>query len=167
MCPTTGKQCNKCGRLDHFASKYCSYKPPVNQIHDDVDTSGDVRGEIGYVTLAEVNALSAQRRATMRVHGTLKAFLLDTGADANFICIHDVFTGLGCLEGTYHIKVDKSVPPVVHPPCKDPHGLQGKLKETLNNLEAKGGVACVEQPTDWVNSLVTFLARPREQISVL
>ena len=66
----------------------------------------------------------------------------------------DVFTGLGCLEGTYHIEVDKSVPPVIHPPRKVPYGLQGKLKETLSNLEAQGVIARVEQPTDWVNSLV-------------
>lgn len=66
----------------------------------------------------------------------------------------DVFTGLGCLDGEYHIEVDKSVPPVIHPPRKVPYSLQGKLKETLDRLEAQGVVARVEKPTDWVNSLV-------------
>ena len=28
----------------------------------------------------------------------------------------DVFTGLGCMEGSYHIKLDDTVEPVIHPP---------------------------------------------------
>ena len=41
----------------------------------------------------------------------------------------DVFDGIGCLEGTYQIKIDHSVTPVVHPPRKIPLTLREKVKE--------------------------------------
>ena len=28
----------------------------------------------------------------------------------------DVFEGIGCLEGSYHIEIDPSAKPVIHPP---------------------------------------------------
>ncbi|KAK3747897.1 hypothetical protein QZH41_001363 [Actinostola sp. cb2023] len=40
----------------------------------------------------------------------------------------DVFKGLGYLEGHYHIKIDSSVLPVVHPPRKVPFAIKDRLK---------------------------------------
>ena len=40
----------------------------------------------------------------------------------------DVFTGLGCFEREYDIKVDEAEPPVVHAPRKVPYALKDKLK---------------------------------------
>ena len=36
----------------------------------------------------------------------------------------DVFKGLGCFDWHYHIKIDESVTPVIHPPCKVPFALK-------------------------------------------
>ena len=36
----------------------------------------------------------------------------------------DVFQGLGCLDGDYHIKIDPAVSPVVHPPRRVPFALK-------------------------------------------
>ena len=46
----------------------------------------------------------------------------DTNQDVNEILqkYEDVFDGIGCLEGTYQIKIDPNVSPVVHPPRKIP-----------------------------------------------
>ena len=46
----------------------------------------------------------------------------DTNQDVNEILqkYEDVFDGIGCLKGTYQIKIDPNVSPVVHPPCKIP-----------------------------------------------
>ena len=43
----------------------------------------------------------------------------------------NVFHGIRCLEGTYSIKIDPSVTPVVHPPFKIPFTQRGKGKENL------------------------------------
>ena len=44
----------------------------------------------------------------------------DTNQDVNEILqkYEDVFDGIRCLEGTYQIKIDPTVSPVVHPPRK-------------------------------------------------
>ncbi|CAC5362482.1 unnamed protein product [Mytilus coruscus] len=65
-----------------------------------------------------------------------------------------VFTGLGCLEKPYHIKIDSSVNPVINPPRKIPAALREKLKGTLKEMEDKEVIRKVDEPTDWVNSLV-------------
>ena len=46
----------------------------------------------------------------------------------------DVFHGIGCLEGTYQIKIDPRVTPVVHPPRKVP--FTQRERELKKNLTA-------------------------------
>ena len=41
----------------------------------------------------------------------------------------DVFEGLGCLQGDYHIDIDNSVPPVQHAPRRTPVALKKRLKQ--------------------------------------
>ena len=66
----------------------------------------------------------------------------------------DVFEGLGCMPQEYRIEIQSDAVPVVHPPCRVPFSLHGKLKETLDRMEKNGVIARVDRPTDWVNSLV-------------
>ena len=64
------------------------------------------------------------------------------------------FEGIGCFEGEFHITLDPTVPPVVHPPRRVPEALREPLKKELDNPEAQDIIAKVTDPTDWVNSLV-------------
>ena len=66
----------------------------------------------------------------------------------------DVFDGIGCFQGTYHISVDTKVPPVVHPPRRIPLALRDRLKEELDSLVNQEILTPVTYPTDWVNSCV-------------
>ena len=50
----------------------------------------------------------------------------------------EVFQGLGCLPGKYHISVDPAVPPVVHPPRRVPHSKRVPLKKELDRMENVG-----------------------------
>ena len=61
---------------------------------------------------------------------------------------------VGCFDYQYHITVDPNVQPVVHPPRRVPLELRERLKTQLEELEAKGIITKVTQPTDWVNSIV-------------
>ena len=65
-----------------------------------------------------------------------------------------VFTGLGRLEKPYHIEVDPTVTPVVNPPRTVPAALRDRMKEELDDMGRRGVVRKVEEPTDWVNSIV-------------
>ena len=65
-----------------------------------------------------------------------------------------VFEGLGCLNKSYHIKVDPDVTPVICPPRNQPVAIRDRLKQELDDMESLGVIKKVEEPTDWVNSLV-------------
>ena len=47
----------------------------------------------------------------------------------------DVFSGLGRMEGEYHIELDDKVEPVIHPSRRVPYSLLEKLKLKVQELE--------------------------------
>ena len=66
----------------------------------------------------------------------------------------DVFKGQGHMKGKLHLEVDESVTPVIMPPRRVPFALKEKLKDELNRLEDLNMIRKVEEPTQWVSSLV-------------
>ena len=74
---------------------------------------------------------------------TAKARILNESAD--------VFDGIGCFEGEYHITLDSTV---MHYPRRVPVALREPLKEELDTLIQKGIIAKVDRPTDRVNSCI-------------
>ena len=55
------------------------------------------------------------------------------------------------FNGEYHIKIDETVSPVFNPPRRIPHS---RVKDELDRMEYLEIVAKVDEPTDWVNSIV-------------
>lgn len=66
----------------------------------------------------------------------------------------DVFKGLGALPFIYKIQLKEDAHPVVHAPRRVSVPLKEKLKEELDKMTALGVIKKVEEPTDWVNSMV-------------
>jgi len=66
----------------------------------------------------------------------------------------ELFKGLGCLPGTYHIELTDGAIPVVHTPRKVPVPQREKVIEELKRMEKLGVIVQQEEPTEWVNSLV-------------
>ena len=66
----------------------------------------------------------------------------------------DVFTGLGCLPGEYHMEIDDTVKPVQHQPRRVAVALKPELQKKIDELERKGVLAKVTTPTDWISSIV-------------
>ena len=66
----------------------------------------------------------------------------------------DVFFGLGKLEPEYHMEIEMDAKAVVHPARKITAMLRKRLKEELDSMEKEGIIVKVEEPTEWVNSLV-------------
>ncbi|KAK3703408.1 hypothetical protein QZH41_003904 [Actinostola sp. cb2023] len=58
------------------------------------------------------------------------------------------------IQGEYHIVLDETVPPVVHPPRRIPEALRKPFKAELDSLCAQEILKKVDKPTDWVNSFV-------------
>lgn len=61
---------------------------------------------------------------------------------------------MACLKQQYHIKLNENVIPVVHPLRRIPIPILNKFRETLIDLEKKNIIRKIEEPTDWVNSVV-------------
>lgn len=66
----------------------------------------------------------------------------------------DVFTGLGLLEGDYHLQLDPNAKPVIHAPRKVPLAIKKDLENELERLVKLRILAKVTEPTPWVSSLV-------------
>ena len=66
----------------------------------------------------------------------------------------DVFIGLGCLEGEYQLEVDPSVRPVKHTPRRVPVALRDVVKKKIQEMENKGIIQKVSQPSEWISSMV-------------
>ena len=66
----------------------------------------------------------------------------------------DVFTGIGCLPGEYHVEVDPAIKPVQHAPGRVPVPLKSKLIEKIDEMEKQGIIVKETQPTKWISSLV-------------
>ena len=65
------------------------------------------------------------------------------------------FTGIGTFKNyKYHIELDKNAKPVVCPVRKIALALIPKLDKVLNSMLADRIIMPVDEPTDWVNSLV-------------
>ncbi len=75
-------------------------------------------------------------------------------SDQIFAKYSNCFEGLRRISEPYHIKIDPTVTPVVHPPRKLPASLRDRVQHKLSVMEANGIIKKVDGPTAWVNSMV-------------
>lgn len=66
----------------------------------------------------------------------------------------DVFTGLGCFPDICKLKLSKDATPRAHPARRVPFKIKEKLRSCLDDLVAKKVIEPVDEPCEWVNSLV-------------
>ena len=66
----------------------------------------------------------------------------------------EVFTGLGEFPGVHHIHIYPSVMPVIHACRNLPLSIMDSLRETVKDLQNIKVITPVNEPTEWVNSLV-------------
>ena len=66
----------------------------------------------------------------------------------------DRFEGLGCLPGKHHITLKPDAHTVQHACRKVPFPIRNQLKEELDRMEAMNVITKVDEPTEWVSSLV-------------
>ena len=65
-----------------------------------------------------------------------------------------VFKGLGRLEPEHHVEIEDGATPVIHASRKIPATLHEKVKKELDEMKNAGVIVKVEEPSEWVNSLV-------------
>lgn len=74
----------------------------------------------------------------------------------------DVFKGFGTLPFTYKIQLKENAQPIVLAPCRVPAPLYDALKKERDRMTDLGVIRKVEEPTDWVNSVVITKKRNGE-----
>ena len=66
----------------------------------------------------------------------------------------DCFKGIGKFRETFHITLDPAVTPVVHAPRRCPIHIKDDVRNEINQMVELGVIEKVEEPTDWVSSIV-------------
>ena len=94
----------------------------------------------------------------------------DTSIDdkSHLITQHpNYFDGIGKFQGEYHITLDPSVPPVIHPPWHVPISLKEDIKQELDEMVELDIIIKVREgePTAWVNSLV-YCRKPNGRLRI-
>ena len=83
---------------------------------------------------------------------------IDTIGNNLFEQYYNVFEGLGCVTDIrYHIRIDPTKTPVIHPPRRVPITLRPRIQEELERLESLDVIEKATEPTNWVNSMVTII----------
>ena len=71
----------------------------------------------------------------------------------------DVFKTKRKLEEQLHLELDESVQPVQLPPRRVPLAVKDKLQAELERLSNMEIITKVDDPTDWISSLVVTTKR--------
>ena len=66
----------------------------------------------------------------------------------------DQFDKIGKFPGKYHIQLKEDAQPVIHAQRKFSIHLRDQLKAQLEEMERTKVIQKVQEPTDWVNSMV-------------
>ena len=66
----------------------------------------------------------------------------------------DLFKGIGVIPGEVKLLLKGNVMLIVNPPRRIPKALKSRIKCELDNMENDQIIVKIDEPTDWVNSLV-------------
>ena len=111
----------------------------VHKAHNHSLLSGEASLELGLITIQEewVNLVS------------------NAGLDDILGSYAEVFEGIGCLPGEYHIEIDKDSVPRQNHNRKTPLSMMADLKEKLESYTKNGILSPVDYPTEWISNNVS------------
>ncbi|KAL5479802.1 hypothetical protein EMCRGX_G023380 [Ephydatia muelleri] len=184
-CPAFGKRCNKCHKFNHFA-RYCRSSKGVSTLtqkeeeeeHSDADEL--VVGTLNAKQTLEMGINECF--ASFRVQDRVIKFKIDTGSQVNVMPLSEynlmhrkprlvksrvkLFGYTGDSLKTVGECTLPVVKPVISPPRNQPVTIRDRLKTELNKMESMGVIVAVEEPTDWVNSLVVVEKPKTKQLRI-
>ena len=132
-----GHKVHTCGK----AKIPCQYKDN-NYLFEFEVVDHNVPNIVGLVTCIDMNLV--QR--------------IDTIGNNLFEQYYNVFEGLGCVTDIhYHIKIDPTETPVIHPPRRVPITLRPRIQNELERMESLDVIKKATEPTNWVNSMATII----------
>ena len=132
--------------IEGKATLFASRKGQKRQIEVNVVRGGGYEPILSKQTMLDMNLIQILDSDHLSVVKIDSDPLLDEYAD--------VFEGLGKLAGQYEITVDETIKPVVHPPRRLPVAIVERVQRKLEEMTTDGIIEQVNQPTDWVSSML-------------
>ena len=78
----------------------------------------------------------------------------------------DLIRTTGTLPGEHSIKINPNAKGVIHPVRRQPASLKPRIIEKLREMESDGYITPVEEPTEWVSSMVVSLRNNKVRICI-
>ena len=78
----------------------------------------------------------------------------------------DICSTSGTLPGVYTIKLEPGAKGVIHPPRRQPAALKQRIIDKLLEMERDGVIERVEEPTEWVSSMVVTVRDDKIRICI-
>lgn len=75
----------------------------------------------------------------------------------------ELFSGLGCFQEKYEIKLKENAIPIAHPPRRVPHAMKEKLKNKLDELLKTNIIEKATEYSECVNFLVIVQKKDKER----
>ena len=113
--------------------------------------SGETCTSMGLITVHVINCICTSKK---------------TDVKNIFVKHRDVFEGLGCLPGEYHLEINPDVEPVKHTPRKITIPLKAELKAHIEGLEKMGVLKKVTEPTKWISSQVAVRKKSKLRLCI-
>ncbi|XP_060070509.1 uncharacterized protein K02A2.6-like [Ylistrum balloti] len=154
------KQCHKI-RLHQSTVKLTAYNggsvPTKGQCVLDIKYKGFTKKALFVIASSVVKPILGRKQCDSM--GLVKRVLMVEKEDSVkspdiFTEYKDLFEGLGCLADKVKIKLKPDAEPVVEPCRKVPFALHDQLKQELDRMEELQVIKPIEEPTEFVNSMV-------------
>ena len=134
---------------------------PKGEVYLDIQIGGKLtRAKFLVIDDAPSSLLSGKTCEELELLSTKRELLVNSVSDVKELIKdailrehNDVFTGLGYI-GNYKIELTEGAVPKQDVPRTVPVALRDDLKKKLHEMEQKGHIAKVDEPTDWVSSAV-------------
>ena len=130
----------------------------------------DMEADSEIVDLKQKNAISGDLAEELgliqRVSEVKTGPQTETKIPPEFEEFPDMAKTTGTLPGTYTIKIEPGTKGVAHPVRRQPATLRWKIEEKLKEMERDDHLARVEEPTEWVSSMVVSLKKDKVRICI-
>lgn len=113
--------------------------------------NGNTQGIIGLPSIVKMQLLESDRSRKCK-HDIYN--INNSKIDSFVKKYDDLFEGLGCLKDKCKLILRDDVRPTIDAPRRVPFNLLEPLKVELERMVKLGVIKAVEEPTDWVNSIV-------------
>ena len=134
---------------------------PEGEVYLDIQIGGKItRAKFSVIDDAPSSPLSGKTCEELELLSIKRELLVNSVSDMKGLTKdailrehNNVFTGLGYI-GNYKIELTEGAVPKQDAPRTVPIALRDDLKNKLHEMEQKGHIAKVDEPTDWVSSAV-------------